>query len=223
MKIKEGATKRKPVKAREKHSSRALLEDLAKHELRVSLQEVLKSGQPTRYVGPNGFLWSELASTITRCLRLDISKDEFHRRMPASVEWLAQKLVAVCGWDLPLRASMTSDSIVYEKNPRQPVVTRTDRTPPSTAIQRLTDTLRDALGDLYGTGYRVRFITSTGKLDWRLLGELCGLSPQEAKQAATGSCREIVRELEDYVLSHRDPVERFIAESRLGLRRSETE
>ena len=202
-----------------KPSPDTLLEGLAKHELRLALQEAVSTGLPPRYVGTGGFLWSELASTIARCLALDISGDEFRSRMSASVEWLANKLVAVRAWGLSLRIRQPSDNILQQERPRRANVTKESRVPAPAVLQHLAYTLRDALGELYGTGRRARFITSTGRIDWHLLGESCGLSSREAERAAADSCRAILREIEDYVRSYRDPVERLVAERRLGLRR----
>lgn len=219
MKSKDRTAKTNAGKARKKPFPDTLLEALAKQELRLTLQEAVRTGAPPRYVGPRGFLWSELASTVAQCLRLDISCDQFRSRMSGSVEWLANKLVAVGGWGLPPRIPRTSDNLLQQKRPRRSHVTKESRVPSPAVVQHLAFTLRDALGELYGTGHKAAFITSTGWIDWHQLGETVGLSSGEAERAAADSCRAILREIQDYVLSFRDPVERFVTEGRLGLRR----
>ncbi|MBI4765497.1 MAG: hypothetical protein HY787_12985 [Deltaproteobacteria bacterium] len=224
MKIIEGAMKKKPAKPGEKRITDELLERYAKHELRASLQKLLEKGERSPYIGPEGgFLWSKLSKTITRSLKVDIPLHEFRRRMPESVEWLARKLVVTNGWGLPIRGPTTSISVPYGELSRQPTVLRAPRSLPASAIQELTDILRDALGDLYGKGHRAKFINNRGKIDWSLLGKLCNLSPQEAAHASYDSCREIIRDIEEYVLSHRQTAERFIKEAHLGLREWEVE
>lgn len=86
-------------------------------------------------------------------------------------------------------------------------------------LGRVMRTLRDALGDLYGSGTRAKFIRTNGKIEWAIFSECCGLDHVVAKRAAGANCRMILREIEDYVLSHRDPVERYLHERRLGIRR----
>jgi hypothetical protein len=199
-----------------------LLERLAKHELRNALHDLVKTGRPAPYVMNDTFMWAEFVSVSTRVLRLDMTVEEFRARMSPAVQWLVEKLVALNrgqlarGAEQPRRKNRPSP-------PRRPEI-RMDRDGESGsdntlhALEQVSSMLRDALGDLYGSDRRATFIERSGRINWRLVGAECGLSPAQAERVARERSVGVIREIEDYVQSHYDSVARFVGQRRLDLR-----
>jgi hypothetical protein len=210
------------TKSKGQRATDALLERLAKQELRTALHDLVKTGRPAPYVMNDTFMWAEFVSVSTRVLRLDMTVEEFRIRMPPAVQWLAEKLVALSNGQLaraveqPLREIRPSPS-------RRPGLRR-DRHGESRpnnapeALERVSSMLRDALGDLYGSDRRATFIEKSGLINWRLLGDECSLSPAQAEKVGREFSIGVVREIEDYVLSHYDSLARFVGQRRLDAR-----
>ena len=119
------------TKSKRKRATDALLERLAKHELRTALHDLVKTGRPAPYVMNDTFMWAELASVSTRALRLDMTAEEFRTRMPPGVQWLAEKLVALNNEQLvrgaepsplptPVGTAPLSPSRGRQQHPRRP-------------------------------------------------------------------------------------------------------
>lgn len=215
--------------------TQTVLEAVARYALRQALKEAVAAR--TRYVNSSGFVWSELMSDVTRCLGCPaMPVEEFRRRIPVSIEQLAQRLLDAWKNNInPERHHMIGrDDVgmifITPRNSPAPVATklparrRSGRGLPRAANQERTkiahivrEKLVDALGDLYGGGKRASFILNSGKIGWDIIGPVCGASGSLAKLIAGQSCAEVLREIEDYVLSHRDQIERWIHERRLGL------
>jgi len=197
------------------------LQEIAEAKLRRAQEDARDDGTPPRYILSGRFHWSELAADVTQVAGcLDMSTEEFRERMSSQVLALADQLVAA--WAPKWRALKDENARRLREHERQAReladMARGDAERAWEQTGRtVSDKLQDALGELYGRGDRASFILANGSIDWKVLGEICGVAPLQAALAASETSAHILREIRDYVLSRRDPVERWLSESRLGL------
>lgn len=77
--------------------------------------------------------------------------------------------------------------------------------------------LRDALGDLYGSGTIAHFLSPSGNVDWNVLSQIAGLPINDVKRTAQNECKYLLMELKDTIMSHRDQIQKWLSETRLGI------
>jgi hypothetical protein len=161
---------------------------------------------------------------VSRCLGLDpIEGNRFERKVGRAVSRFTQELLAIVDPQTghapvaltrrPPRVACTAPKVRAPK----PRVDVHDAARDSADAKRVHEVLVDALGELYGAGQITAPVEKSGRIDWTKLAELSGAPVRRAEFIATTYYRRVLQEIEDYVTSHRDPIERWLKSRRLGL------
>lgn len=200
-----------------------VMEGIVRHSLRRAIDEGRNVGAH-RYVRVGRIDWDAVADDVSRCLGFEgIDGRLVERQAGRAVVRFTDELLSLVGTHVTAGLG-TSAHRPPPKRPsaKVPVARLRGGDAPSPAqhsadCKRVHEILVDALGELYGRGEISSPVEKSGRVDWTKLASLAGVSARRAESLASTYEKRTLQEIEDYVSSHRDSIERWMASRRLGL------